>query len=213
MNDGDPIPDTEHYDIVFVFGGPMNADEDDRYPWLPGEREVVRRAVESGQAVVGLCLGSQLLARSLGATVSKNPVKEIGWDLVTLTEDGRNDTVFGGLPTLLPVFQWHGDTFSLPEGAALLATSTRCQHQAFRAGDRVYGFQFHVELTSDMVGEWADAYCEEVAAALPKGAGERMIAQAHAVAADYRTQSRRIYDNLLRACNVRGVRGLGSIAR
>jgi GMP synthase (glutamine-hydrolysing) len=197
VNDGEPIPDTDHYDIVIVFGGSMNADEDDQYPWLTVERDAIRRSVESDQAVVGLCLGSQLLARSLGAVVTSNPVKEIGWDLVTLTEAGQDDAAFKHLPSLLPVFQWHGDTFALPEGATLLATSTRCMHQAFRAGDRTYGLQFHVELTPDMVAEWVDEYAAEVAAELPEGAGARMVAQAHAAAVDFRTQSRRIYENLL----------------
>lgn len=202
LNDGDELPDADRYDALLVLGGPMNVDDDDIHPWLPDERVYVRRAVNAGQPVIGLCLGSQLLARALGAEATKNPVKEIGWGLVTLTDVGRRDPLFDGCEPLLPVFQWHGDTFALPGGAELLATSTLCAHQAFRYGERVYGLQFHVEVTPPMVAEWLDEYRDEASRELPHSAADRMIEQARATADEIAAQSRRIFENVSRICGI-----------
>jgi GMP synthase-like glutamine amidotransferase len=92
MNDGDPLPDLDRYDGVFVLGGPMDVDEHEKHPWLVGEKAAIKRTAESGKPIIGICLGAQLLARALGADVTRNPVREIGWHLVTLTHEGASTT-------------------------------------------------------------------------------------------------------------------------
>jgi GMP synthase-like glutamine amidotransferase len=156
LDQGDAIPSLAGADALLVFGGPMNVDEHARFPWLVPETAVIRQAALGGVPVFGVCLGAQLLARSLGAPVTRNPVPEVGLLDVDLTEAGTSDPLFAGWPRRAPVVQWHSDTFALPAGATLLATSPACRNQAFRYGDRAYGLQFHPEVTADMVAEWAD---------------------------------------------------------
>jgi GMP synthase (glutamine-hydrolysing) len=139
---------------LIVLGGPMNVDEVDKHPALAAEAGWIRDAVHSGLPVLGICLGSQLLAKALGAKVYPNPIKEIGWYPLDLTPAAEADRLFAGCPAEQVVFQWHGDTFDLPEGAVHLASSTACTHQAFRYGDNAYGLQFHIEITADLVDEW-----------------------------------------------------------
>jgi GMP synthase-like glutamine amidotransferase len=155
------LPQQAHRDFqpgqwsgLVVLGGPMNVDEVDRYPYLAEEVRWIREAVSSGLPVLGICLGSQLLAKALGAQVSPNHVKEIGWYTVDWTAGAAGDALFAGCAASPHVFQWHGDTFDLPEGAALLATSPRCRNQAFRFGPCAYGLQFHIEVTAPVIAEW-----------------------------------------------------------
>jgi GMP synthase-like glutamine amidotransferase len=202
VNDGDGFPADDAFDALLILGGPMNVDQHDRYPWIVQEKAFIRRAIDDAKPVVGVCLGAQLIARALGASVMKNPVKEIGWDAVSLTSDGQSDPVFRGFPALSPIFQWHGDTFDIPEGATLLASSTRCAHQAFRYADRTYAFQFHVEMTPDIIAECVRLHTREVERGLPKGAGDRIIAQAHDTAHDFHTISRRLFDNIVDVCEI-----------
>jgi hypothetical protein len=105
---------------------------------------------------LGVCLGGQLLAKSCGAQVTKSPHEEKGWFDVKLTAAGAHDSLFRGLPDTFPVFQWHEDTFAVPEGAALLAFAETCRNQAFRVGNAAYGLQFHLEITPEMVESWAE---------------------------------------------------------
>jgi GMP synthase-like glutamine amidotransferase len=177
LDRGDAIPDPADFDLLVVLGGPMNVYEEDRYPFLAPEDRAIRRAVAAGVPYLGFCLGSQLLAKALKARVTANPVKEIGFFDVSLTPAGRGDPLFRGVAEPLPVFQWHGDTFAIPAGAAHLASSPRCAHQAFRHGEAAYGFQFHVEVTRPMVEEWLRLYAEEVAATPGLDAG-RILAEA-----------------------------------
>lgn len=153
LDEGEPIPALGEYDALLVFGGPMNVDEEDRFPWLTAEVKAIREAADRGLPYLGFCFGAQLLAKALGAQVTKAPEPEVGVMPVTLTPAGRADPLFQGLPSALQVFQWHADAFALPDGAVLLASSPTCPHQAFRCG-RAYGLQFHVEVTLDMVEEW-----------------------------------------------------------
>ena len=110
-------------------------------------------------------MGAQLIAKSLGAQVRKNPEKEIGWYDVSLTNEGRHDPVMGHLENTRRIFEWHGDTFDIPEGAVHLATSPTCPNQAFRFGDNVYGFQFHMEVDGALVERWLNTpiYQAEIA--------------------------------------------------
>jgi GMP synthase-like glutamine amidotransferase len=146
--------------LIFL-GGPMNVYEEDRYPFLRDEDLFIKEAIQRGKAILGVCLGAQLIAKALGAKVFKAPVKEIGWYDVTLTKMGSQDPLFSGLPRTFPVFQWHEDTFEIPNRARLIATSSPISHQAFRYGERVYGLQFHLEVTEQMIREWMETYEEQ----------------------------------------------------
>jgi GMP synthase (glutamine-hydrolysing) len=160
---------------LVVLGGPMNVDETDKYPFLGREVEWIRTAVDAGVPVLAICLGAQLLAKSLGAKVFSNGIKEIGWYSVDLTPQAVGDALLGTVakelarstsPGRVTVFQWHGDTFDLPAGAVHLAHSEACRHQAFRYGDSAYALQFHLEVTAEMIDDWLNekGNCDELAA-------------------------------------------------
>jgi GMP synthase (glutamine-hydrolysing) len=132
----------------------MNVDEVDRYPFLADEILWIRRALDARLPLLGICLGSQLLAKALGARVHANAVKEIGWYEIELTADAADDRLFRACDRVVHVFQWHGDTFDLPEDAVLLAGAKLCRIQAFRVGDSAYGLQFHIEVTQPIIADW-----------------------------------------------------------
>ncbi len=140
-------PPPSSFDWLIVMGGPMNVYEEEKYPWLAAEKRFIAEAIDSGKVVIGLCLGAQLLACILGGKVTKNPEKEIGWHSVTLSGEAKASALFSHFPDSPTVFQWHGDTFSLPPGATLLASSEPCANQAFSYKGRVFAFQFHLETT------------------------------------------------------------------
>lgn len=146
------LPPAAVWDLVLVMGGPMNVDEHDRHPWLVGEKAFLRTCLDRGVPVLGICLGAQLLARALGAPVTRNPHKEIGWFEITRAPGAETHPLGRLWPERVEVFHWHGDTFALPEGSVLLASSAACTHQAFAHGRRVLGLQFHPEL-SEASGE------------------------------------------------------------
>ena len=148
---GAALPDIAAYDALIFLGGPMSVNDD--LPFLRREMEFIRQAMARRQPILGICLGAQLMARALGATVRRNPAKEIGWYDVHFTEAAGGDRLFEGLSTET-VFHWHGETFDLPPGAELLASSDLCRHQAYRIGERVYGIQFHLEVTPEMIAAW-----------------------------------------------------------
>lgn len=161
---GEPIPsDSGTFAGVIAMGGPMGVYEDDRYPWLRAEDRLLRAAISREQPTLGICLGSQLIAKAAGARVAPGGEKEIGWYPVTLTRNGRADPLFAGFPGTFESFEWHGDVFDLPPGAVNLVGSARYAHQAFRIGRRVYGLLFHLEVTASMVRAMAEAFREELA--------------------------------------------------
>lgn len=156
LDAGDRIPSLDGTDALLVFGGPMNVDEEDRYPWLVPETAAIRAAALGGMPILGVCLGGQLLAKALGARVTKNPEPEVGLLDVELTEAGAVDPLFAGWPRRAAVVQWHSDTFAIPDGGVRLAASPACSNQAFRYGSCGYGLQFHPEVTADMVAQWRE---------------------------------------------------------
>ncbi len=162
FRDGAAEPDVSAAAGLIFLGGPMSANDD--LPYLRRELEIIRRAVEEDRPVLGICLGAQLVARAAGARVYRNPRKEIGWFDVRLTEAGLADPLFAGVSASETVFHWHGETFDLPRGAAWLAYSEHCRHQAFRIGRAVYGLQYHLEVTPAMIEQWCreDANCGDV---------------------------------------------------
>ena len=143
----DPMPDVESDDWFIIMGGPMGVHDEDRFPWLKSEKRLIEKAIRKGKAVLGICLGAQLIADVLGASVYPNRVKEIGWFPIELTEAGQRSYLFRFLPARVVVFHWHGDTFDLPKGAIHIAKSEACLHQAFVYNERVIGLQFHLEST------------------------------------------------------------------
>jgi GMP synthase (glutamine-hydrolysing) len=156
------LPALDGFAALVVLGGPMNVDEEEKFPWLKAETALIREALGQELPILGLCLGGQLLAKAAGGRVTKNPVKEIGNFFVELTEEGKADPLFAGFGEEFPVFQWHGDTFSDLNGGVLLARSEACAHQAFRWGKNAYGLQFHMEVTEPMAHEWAHEYNPEL---------------------------------------------------
>lgn len=152
----DDIPDADQIDGLVVMGGPLGAYEEEWYPFLVKECALLTAVVQRGTPVLGVCLGAQLLARSLGGKVFPGHGAEIGFGSVELLEEGQRDELFTGLGHTLPVFHWHGDSFSLPDGAVLLASNENYTHQAFRIGSRAYGLQFHLEPDAETWSAWRD---------------------------------------------------------
>ncbi len=147
-------PQLDRYEALIVLGGPMNADQINTFPNLLTEVEIIREAVSDGMSVLGICLGAQLLATALGGSVARNEIREIGWHDVELTAAGLEDPVLSTFAPRQEVFQWHEDGISLPAGCELLARSPASEVQAFRYGDHVYGFQFHLEANQPLIERW-----------------------------------------------------------
>ncbi len=145
----DEFPLIDDIDWLIVMGGPMGVYDYEEYPWLEREIEFIKSVIISKKLVLGICLGAQLIASCLGAKIKKNKFKEIGWFPIG-KPDKDNSTILSNIfSEKLTAFHWHGDTFDLPEGATLLASSDICQNQAFSIFDRIFGFQFHLETTSE----------------------------------------------------------------
>jgi GMP synthase (glutamine-hydrolysing) len=176
LDEGEPLPALDGCDAVVAMGGPMSVNDETDHPWLIGEKQLIREAAEGGVPFWGACLGVQLLASALGARVYAGPAPEVGVLPVRLTEEGRADPVLGALPKEFETLQWHGDTFDLPRGAVLLASSDPYPNQAFRFG-RAYGVQFHLEVSVPMAEAWAEvpAYEEYLDRVLGPGSLPRVI--------------------------------------
>ncbi len=158
----EPLPDPESFDWLVVMGGPMGVYEEDRYPWLKDEKRFIEQAIERDVPVLGVCLGAQLIAEVLGAQVTKNPQREIGWFPVEMTQAGLQTPVFAGLPQTFTPLHWHGDTFSLPDGAVHVARSAACENQAFVYNDKVVGLQFHLEAQPSMTEDFCRADADQL---------------------------------------------------
>jgi len=157
------LPEVEDIDWLIVMGGPMSVYDEARYPWLAEEKAFIRKAIDSGKTVLGICLGSQLIAEVLGAKVYPNHCKEIGWFDVDLTETASMLSLFAGFEKQFPVFHWHGDTFDIPAGSRLLVSSSLTPNQAFLYGDKVLGLQFHLEVTTVSLQSMVEHGIEELA--------------------------------------------------
>jgi GMP synthase (glutamine-hydrolysing) len=152
--DPDARPDIARYDALIVLGGPQMPDQLGRHPHLRVEMACIEGALQRGIPVLGICLGAQLLAHTLGARVRPMDAWEIGWSDLEPTHTSAADPVFCALVEPSPAFQWHGYTFDLPAGAVHLARSARCEQQAFRYGDCAYGLQGHLELDERLINRW-----------------------------------------------------------
>jgi len=145
--DGPDFPDLRKIDFLIVMGGPMSVNDEDKLPWLAAEKKFIWDTIAKNKPVLGICLGAQLIANVLGASVYPNKAKEIGW--FSIHGIVTNDKSIFEMPASLKVFQWHGETFDLPAGAVRLAKSDVCENQAFQIGTSVIGLQFHLETTPE----------------------------------------------------------------
>lgn len=142
---GDPLPNPAEIEFLVVMGGPMSVNDEEGFAWLSDEKKVVRAVIDRGKPVLGVCLGAQMIASAMGARVYQGSAPEVGWMPVSRAEE--SDSAPFVFPNRLTVFQWHGETFDLPERAVRLAGSEVCYNQAFLLGERVVGVQFHLETT------------------------------------------------------------------
>ena len=154
QRDASANPSLDGHAGLVVMGGPMGANDTDRFPHLVHVERLCAEAFDRSVPSVGVCLGAQVMAKILGSDVYENPVREVGWYDLTTTADADRDPLFSQLQDREVVLQWHGDTFDLPEGAVLLASSPDCVNQAFRYGEAGYAIQFHLEILKPMIEEW-----------------------------------------------------------
>lgn len=165
---GDALPAApDGFDGLVVLGGGQSAVDDGIHPYLPGLAGLMRDFALSGRAVLGVCLGSQVLARGLGARNLIGVAPEFGWKKVRLTDEGMLDPVMRSVPREFPIFQWHDDTFSLPQGAIRLASNPAAHNQAFRFGRAAYGIQFHFEADQALVAQWNMTFADTIAERQP----------------------------------------------
>ena len=160
-----PAEDWERIGALIILGGPMSVNDEEEYPFLRWEKRIIRAAIDEAVPVVGICLGAQLIAATLGTLVYHGRVKEIGWSPISITPHGQVDSLLGYLPENATVFQWHGDGFELPAGAIRLASSVNYKNQAFRVGKNIYALQFHLEVTPPMIARWIDERSKDLAQA------------------------------------------------
>ena len=160
-----PAEDWAHVQALIILGGPMSVDDEEQYSFLRWEKRIIRAAIDDGVPILGVCLGAQLIASTLGTPVYHGRVKEIGWSPISITPHGQVDSLLGYLPESATVFQWHAEGFDLPAGAIRLASSANYENQAFRVGRNIYGLQFHLEVTPQMIARWIEERSKDLAQA------------------------------------------------
>jgi GMP synthase-like glutamine amidotransferase len=141
------LPELSTFDWLILMGGPMSVNDEEKFEWLISEKEFIRNAIQVGKTVIGICLGAQLIASSLGAKVYPNHEKEIGWFPISISRNKLFENILGHFTSAFPVLQWHGDTFDLPANSIRVASSEACTNQAFIYKEKVLGLQFHLEST------------------------------------------------------------------
>jgi GMP synthase-like glutamine amidotransferase len=195
LDEGEPLP-AGSWDAIVAMGGPMSVNDESEHPWLVAEKAEIAAHVRAGRPFWGSCLGAQLLAAALGARVYAGPAPEVGVLAVELTAEGLDDPVLGPLPPAIDTLQWHGDTFDLPQGAVLLASSPAYRNQAYRVGETAYAVQFHVEVTDEMGIEWAGvpAYAEYADRVLGPGGSDRLLQEFKASSALMQQHARGLFE-------------------
>jgi GMP synthase-like glutamine amidotransferase len=172
------LPALNTYDWLIVMGGPMSVNDEAELPWLRDEKRAIAAAIDAGKTVLGICLGAQLIASALGAVVSANREREIGWFEIERVADPAAHPIARAFPPRAEVFHWHGETFALPAGAVHLARSEACDAQAFALGPRVVGLQFHLETTPDGVAALVRHCPEDLGAGRTIQSSDEMLGDA-----------------------------------
>nr|WP_279342426.1 type 1 glutamine amidotransferase [Geotalea sp. SG265] len=195
---GEAFPDLGQVDAVIVLGGAMGVNEVGRYPFLAGVLELIARAVQEEVPFLGICLGGQLLAQALGGAVACNsPWGEKGTIAIELSDAGAKDPLFTGISRQFTTFQWHNDSFAIPPGAQLLASSSACRNQAFRFGSNAYGLQFHPEVDHATIENWISWTPETIACS------KDLVADFATGAAEYEAASHCLLMNFLRLAGLK----------
>ncbi|HEY6975157.1 MAG TPA: type 1 glutamine amidotransferase [Chitinophagaceae bacterium] len=145
------MPEPAGYDCLLIMGGHMNVDEEKKFPWLKEEKRQIKKSIDTGKKVIGVCLGAQLIAAALGKEVYKGKQKEIGFFPVNFKNEALEHSLFNHFSKEYTVFHWHGDTFDLPDNAQLIASTAVCKSQAFIINNNVMGLQFHFEMNETVI--------------------------------------------------------------
>lgn len=208
-----PAEDWEGVKALVILGGPMNVYEEARYPFLRWEKTIVRTAIKAGIPLLGICLGAQLIAAAMGAEVYRGNLKEIGWYPISITAEGQLGSLLGYLPEKPTVFQWHGDGFDLPKGAQRLASSLHYDNQAFRIGRYVYGLQFHLEVTAEMIERWIAHHSRDLAQ-VPYISPDKILADGRTYSPQLKYYGERFFSQFIRrAFDARGRKEEGCEAK
>ena len=194
------IPDPTNYQALISMGGPQHVYVDTNLPYMLAEKAAFQRALEKDIAILGICLGGQILASALGADVSRHHMTELGFYSIPLTEEGRRDPLFAGFADYHCAFHWHEDIFALPNGALCLASNKNAPNQAFRYGKRAYGLQFHIELNAEIITTWLrfPDFAREIIDLLGEAdAPARLEQEWESHAATYCAHTRLLFENFL----------------
>ncbi len=204
LDAGEPIPELERYDALWVMGGPMDVWDVDQNPWMIAEKQAIRKWVSDlNKPYLGLCLGHQLLADALGGTCGPQNPPEIGVMEVELTGEGRSDPIFMNMPVTQKCLQWHSVCVAQPpENATVLASSELCRVQAMRVGDRAWSMQYHVEIEPDTVSNWGaiPAYRRALESSLGPSGLANIKAHSDASMDSFARNARQLYDNFMSLC-------------
>jgi GMP synthase-like glutamine amidotransferase len=195
-----PADGWERVAALIVLGGPMAVEDDEKFPFLRWEKRIIRAAIDESVPILGVCVGAQLIAATLGARIYRGSVKEIGWSPISITPHGQVDSLLGYLPESATVFQWHGDGFDLPAGAVCLASSPHYGIQAFRLGKIIYGLQFHLEVTPRMIERWIGERSKDLASA-PYILPEKILVDTQSYAATSKYYGERFLTEFIRRIN------------
>ncbi|NTV49081.1 MAG: type 1 glutamine amidotransferase [Geobacteraceae bacterium] len=196
LYNGDRLPDVADISAIIVLGGAMGAGDDHLHPFLADLKALIGNVVSAEIPYLGICLGGQLLAAAVGGRVEPGRWEEVGNLNVYLTDAGINDPLFNGLPAEFRTFQWHHDSFDIPEGGVLLASSEACPNQAFRVGRAAWGLQFHPEVTERIIRDWC------AWESLAPAATEELIAGFSGGADSYCTTSRLLIENFIQSYDI-----------
>lgn len=188
--DGAPAGTPGAFDILVVLGGPMSVHDEGELPWLAPEKRAIGAAIASGKAVLGICLGAQLIAGALGSTIGRNPHREIGWFPLRRDPAAPADGPAAAIEDGLVAFHWHGETFNTPPDATRLASTDACANQAFLYGDRIVGLQFHLETTPENARSLIAHCADEIAPGPFVQGADDMLAPAHRFADANRAMAR-----------------------
>lgn len=172
------LPELVNIDWLIIMGGSMGVHDEKKYSWLAAEKQFIKQAIDAGKTIIGICLGSQLIAEVLEAKVYPNTYKEIGWYPVELTTDAARNKLFAEINNSIIVFHWHGDTFDLPQNTIHLAFSNACKNQAFLYKEKVLGLQFHLEMNESSLQQLLENGKQELTQGTYIQPREEMAAQA-----------------------------------